>query len=95
MATFPGSSGSPVLAVFDGIHPTVDGQPIFNGNLKFWLIGILWGAGLYNLDGKITIDKIPNQFSVSTTTEFPMGIGYCLKSNRLEELKPLIEGWFS
>lgn len=91
MATFPGSSGSPVFAVFDGIQPPETGPATFDGSLKFWLIGILWGVSNYSVNGEATVEEIPTQLSLSTTTVIPMGIGHCIKSNRLEELRPLVK----
>ncbi|BCW89948.1 hypothetical protein sos41_31160 [Alphaproteobacteria bacterium SO-S41] len=86
IAAFPGSSGSPVYAVFEGVLPTEWGFTHLNHPVAF-LAGILWGGPQFAAEGKMIPMAVPQMGPI---TAIPAHLGYCIKARRILELKPLI-----
>ncbi|MCW2526565.1 MAG: hypothetical protein JWM76_1425 [Pseudonocardiales bacterium] len=87
IAAFPGSSGSPVFAYFDGHEDFGDGD-IAMGGRSFYLIGILHSGPQIDREGKIVQKPVPTE-SVSVTPMM-INLGYCAKASLLDDFIPLL-----
>jgi hypothetical protein len=85
IATFQGSSGSPIITYHPG-EPRYDGE----SETKFELLGILWGAAQSEVDGKLVIIDIPTKRSRVPRTNVTMHLGYYVKAKELSAFEPLL-----
>lgn len=84
IATFPGSSGSPILILNQGMYVSKKGAVI--GDNHNVLLGVLCKAPLYNVDGSIEIKEIPTKHEVVSSTPVPVHLGYYIKAKEILEL---------
>jgi len=82
IASFPGSSGSPVFLLNLGGY--TDNKGIYHlGKHRLYLLGLLYAGPQYNAQGEITIAPIPTTNKPISQTKIPMNLGYIIKSNNL------------
>lgn len=80
VACFPGSSGSPVLIVNEGMYGTKTGTTVGNRGI---LVGVLFAGPQTTTDGEIVIEEIPtNQVPVSKTAMM-IHLGYIVKAKEI------------
>ncbi len=79
MACFPGSSGSPILVVNEGIYTDKKRNATVVGSRVIFL-GTLFGGPIYNSEGKIVIKDIPTRQEVVSITPQMINLGYYIKS---------------
>jgi Trypsin-like peptidase domain len=86
IASFPGSSGSPILLMNQGAYGSSGGWVIGNRAL---LLGVLFAGPQYKADGTFDIKEIPTgKTRVSVvTTSMPMHLGFYVKAKELNVLK--------
>lgn len=84
IASFPGSSGSPVFAHFPNYRPTEDGN-LMLGETAVYFVGVLFAGPIFSVDGTIEQRPIPTSTLVARS-QLMMHLGFCIKSNRVEEL---------
>jgi len=87
-ACFPGSSGSPVLLFNQGTYVTPDGNLAVG--TRFKLLGVLYAGPVYTAEGKVSVETIPTQHRVSTTTAIPTNLGLVIRSELLKDLDAAI-----
>lgn len=89
IASFPGSSGSPVLLV------NLNGYTDVNGNLligasRVRLLGIHYAGALHTATGEIKIVTAPTAAAPVAVTAIPNNIGVAIDSQRLLDFEPII-----
>lgn len=85
MACFPGSSGSPVFILNEGLYAM--GGSAFAGNrVKF--LGVLYAGPIFNAKGEIMLSNTPE--AKNTSTAIPMNLGFVIKSSEILAFEPLL-----
>jgi hypothetical protein len=87
IACLPGSSGSPVLLLNEGIY--VQNQALAVGTRKL-LLGVLFAGPRHRADGSIEIVEIPTAVHAATHTYIPIHLGYYVRAAELLRIKDLI-----
>lgn len=89
IACFPGSSGSPVIVLNQGIYKDKAGG-IVAGADRVILLGTLFAGPTYNVDGKITIRDIPTAQTAMTESRIMINLGFYIKAAALNEFATII-----
>lgn len=86
IASFPGSSGSPVLLLNQGPHREKSGISFAN---RGFLLGILFGGPQLKADGTFEVREIPtgNTRVPVVVTSIPAHLGFYVKAKELKILK--------
>jgi hypothetical protein len=90
VASFGGSSGSPVFAFFEHVLANERGDIGFLTEPMACLIGVLHSGPHMTAKGEIISAPIPTSHG-TVRTDIMIHLGYCLKAFRLEELLPVIQ----
>lgn len=78
MACFPGSSGSPIFILNEGVYHV--GNNAYAGS-RILLVGVLYGGPQYSATGELAVMSIPNRpFPV---TNIPTNLGVAIKADRI------------
>jgi hypothetical protein len=85
IATWPGSSGSPVLLYNEGTWMERSGNSVMGG-VRAKLLGVVYGVAAYDVNGNVTIQNAPTQ----TTTAVPTNLGACINASRILEFEPIL-----
>ncbi len=85
-AVVPGSSGSPVFIVDEGIY--AGGMIQKTPELK--LIGIISDAFYRLQNGKVQVLPIPSDYRIAVETPIPINLGVAIKSDRLKDFVPVM-----
>jgi hypothetical protein len=88
IASFPGSSGSPICIFNQGSYANGNGINIGN---RFLLLGILYAGPQQTAIGEIQTVTIPTSVVPIARTNVMMNLGYAVKSRRLLDFKPILE----
>lgn len=86
IASYPGSSGSPVFILNQGAFTTSDGIALGN---RFFLLGILYGGHEFNAHGVLQFANLPN--IPTPVTSIPINLGIMIKAQRILEFESLIQ----
>jgi hypothetical protein len=81
MACFPGSSGSPVLLLDEGM--VADKRNNVRAGSRMRLLGVLHAAPVMTAEGDIVVEEIPTSRVAKTTTALMIHLGYVIKSAEL------------
>jgi len=92
IATFPGSSGSPILILNEGSFTSQ--SEVFMGSRLIFL-GVLYGAQLFPANGDIKIVEIPTAQTPISITNIFTHLGYYVKAKELITLKEHILSMWS
>ncbi len=84
IASFPGSSGSPVLIVNEGSYSISGVLAIGSRTL---LLGILFGGPQLRTDGTLEIKEIPTAKGPVPVVRIPTHLGFYIKAKELNTLK--------
>lgn len=84
-ACFPGSSGSPVFILNEGIYKTKK-TSLSAGN-RIILLGVLYAGPQHNAQGEIEIIDVPTVQKPITISRIPNNLGLIIKSERILELE--------
>ena len=88
IASFPGSSGSPVCIYNQGSYS--QGNDITIGN-RLMFLGILYAGPQQTVIGEIATKVIPASVIPVPVSNVMMNLGYAVKSERLLDFKPIIK----
>jgi Trypsin-like peptidase domain len=89
IASFPGSSGSPVFLA--NIAGYVDNKGnTFMGTPRIRLLGVHYAGAMHTVTGEIKIITAPTSNIPLSITQIPNNIGVVINSNRILELEKLI-----
>lgn len=91
IASFGGSSGSPVFAMFEHVMQGPDGELSLMTQPQISLIGVLHSGPVMSTNGNIVAIPVPTNHFVAQTNVM-IHLGYCLKAFRIEELAQEING---
>ena len=91
-ACFPGSSGSPILIADEGSYP-VKGGGIAIGS-RLYLLGLLWGGPQHTATGDIIAVPVPTSTMPVALSKIPTNLGFCIKSDRIKDLVPIVSEKF-
>jgi len=83
VACFPGSSGSPIFRIQEGMIQNPDG---FSPGVKIELLGTLWGGPTFSAEGKIIPTAIPTSTSGIPVTQVMMNLGFVVPADALDDL---------
>jgi len=90
IASFPGSSGSPIFIYNPGMYNDKTTNSInLGGRLIF--LGTLYAGPMYNAKGDISIREIPTSTEPTIHTPVMINLGYYIKSSELLVLKDIIK----
>ncbi|MFC6663783.1 hypothetical protein [Deinococcus multiflagellatus] len=81
MACFPGSSGSPIFVLNDGVYQNKNGGTVV-GN-RFFLLGVLYGGPVMKADGQIEVRTIPTAQVPVAVTQMMIHLGYYVKAREV------------
>lgn len=84
-ACFPGSSGSPVFILNEGIFKTKN-IPLSKGDRVIFL-GVLYAGPQHNVHGQIEIVDVPTSQKPIAISRIPNNLGIIIKSERILELE--------
>lgn len=90
IASFPGSSGSPVLIFNQNGYQDKKGN-IFMGGSRILLMGVLYAGPQYTTTGEIKILTIPTKQIPIPISRIPNNLGMIIKSERIMELENLFK----
>jgi hypothetical protein len=93
VASFPGSSGSPILILNENGYTDKKGTT-FIGTKRLILLGILFAGPLFNTKGKLVVEDIPTQQTVSPLTPQMINLGYYIKASEILSFKHIIIDFF-
>lgn len=79
MACFPGSSGSPIFILNEGIYKDDTGYPCVGSRIQF--VGILFQGPQYTAQGNLIFSAIPN--IPVPITDIPMNLGEAIKADEI------------
>lgn len=82
IAAFGGSSGSPVIAFYNGMVPERDGMAL--GGLQFYLLGILHSGPTISNVGDVVTVPVPTSKQISHS-RIMMHLGYCVRAEYIED----------
>jgi len=88
MACFPGSSGSPVSILDEGVYS--EGESLKKGT-RFMFLGILDSGPLMSANGEIKVKSIPTSYDLEVSTNVMINLGYVIKSSVLKKFIQDIE----
>lgn len=80
MACFPGSSGSPIFILNEGIYHI--GNSVCAGN-RIIFVGILYGGPQYSATGEFIFMDLPNVPQPHAITPIPTNLGAALKAEQI------------
>jgi hypothetical protein len=83
-ACFPGSSGSPVLIVNEGMVVSKKGMNV--GSSRVIFLGVLHSGPILEADGTISVQEIPTQNTLASSTKVMIHLGYVIKAKELRVL---------
>ncbi|MBS3668060.1 S1 family peptidase [Vreelandella boliviensis] len=86
IATFPGSSGSPVLIVDQGSYVKRDGTTML-GYSRAHLLGVTYATYQRELTGEVKKIPIPTADRIISQTNVPIHLGLCVHSKEILELE--------
>lgn len=86
MACYPGSSGSPVFILNQGMYTTPTGV---NVGQRIYLLGVLYGGHVYDARGSLQFTSLPNM--PVPVTHIPINLGLMIKAARILEFEPMIK----
>lgn len=89
IASFPGSSGSPVLLANIGGYMDRRGNT-YMGTTRIRLLGIHYAGAMHTASGEIKIVTAPTSNIPISLTQIPNNIGVAINSRRILELEPMI-----
>jgi hypothetical protein len=84
MASFPGSSGSPVFLYNVGSYAAKSGGTTIGSRLYF--LGIMYATPVYTPDGKVQITEAPTTLQGSVNLQIPINLGYVIKAREIAAL---------
>jgi hypothetical protein len=89
VATFRGSSGSPVLILNEGgLTVTRDGVAL--GGTRFLLLGVVFASFRTLANGEVVARRVPTAVGDPVQTEHMLHLGLCVKSRMILELEPAV-----
>ncbi|MBA5727539.1 S1 family peptidase [Bombella mellum] len=86
-ACFPGSSGSPIFILDEGVH-MYEKDKIGYGT-RFHFLGILWGGPQFSSHGDLVAVPVPTSNRIVSISNIPMNLGFCIKSQLLLDFENL------
>ncbi len=91
IASFPGSSGSPVLLANLNGYSDARGNT-FIGAKRIRLLGVHYAGTMHTATGEIRIVTAPTANGPIAVTAIPNNIGVAINSQRLLEFEPIVAG---
>lgn len=82
-ACFPGSSGSPVLAINEGVFTNREGSAMISNQPRVFLLGILYAGPQATLEGTIKVKDIPTASIPYAETKAMINLGLVIKSEQI------------
>lgn len=94
IASFGGSSGSPVFALFEHLLPDGQGNISLLTEPQIYLLGVLHSGPMMTTRGEIVPVPVPTSF-FAIQTNLMIHLGYCAKASRIEEISGAIKTYIS
>jgi hypothetical protein len=87
-AIHPGSSGSPILALSEGL--IVDGANVTLGGNRLMFLGIMSGVYQTDVTGRLVSTKIPTTEQVQVQSFIPINLGIAIQSRNIVDFEKLL-----
>ncbi len=84
IGAYPGSSGSPIVLASVGTYVDKMRKTVIVG-ARFGLLGVLYGAPVFNSEGKILVQPIPTRSSTAIVPQMTH-LGYVVKATEILQL---------
>ena len=88
MACFPGSSGSPIFILNEGIYS--DKNKLIAGS-RILFIGILYGGPQFSAVGTLQLMNLPNSPEHIPVTNIPINLGIAIKAEKILQFESLFD----
>lgn len=88
-ACFPGSSGSPVLIVNQGLVQDKRGNVAFGGSRVVFL-GVLYAGPQTTASGQIIVETVPTAMRPIPIINMMMNLGFCVRAAKLRDFEALL-----
>ncbi len=89
IASFPGSSGSPIFILDEKAYSNKKGELVIGGQRVVFL-GTLFSGPQLDTEGKVVVIDVPTQQTISLLTPMMINLGYYIKANALLEFRDSI-----
>lgn len=90
IASFPGCSGSPVIAISEGVHLDKKENSISLGGVKLFLLGVIYGGVTYKENGELKV--IPCDTTVVPVYNMRLNLAAVLRAEAILDFKKLLPG---
>ena len=90
IASFLGSSGSPVFLANIGGYIDASGATVIGPN-RIYLLGIHYGSAMQTTTGELQVVKSPTSTKTLSVTKIPMSIGVVIDSARILEFGSILK----
>ncbi len=88
-ACFPGSSGSPVLLVNQGIVQYRRGNLNFGGS-RVMFLGVLYAGPLTTATGQIVVTAVPTALQPIPVINMMMNLGFCIRASKIRDFEAIL-----
>jgi V8-like Glu-specific endopeptidase len=92
IASYPGSSGSPIFIYNQGSFPTNNGLNIGD---RLLFVGILYAGTQISINGNIEIVEVPTVSSPTIRSTIPNNIGIIIKSEKILDFEKILKEKFN
>jgi hypothetical protein len=89
IAAFPGSSGSPIFILNEGIFHDKKGSHLAES--RFIFLGVLSSGPRIDAKGELVIDDIPTKQTIIPVTPLMINLGYYIKAREILTFRQMIE----
>ena len=86
-AVFPGSSGSPICLLFNGVYSVMGSLP--PAGVALMLVGVVHAVHVSNTKGKVTEMPI-NQLPLESMTRIPNNLGIVIRYDKILDFKEIL-----
>lgn len=91
VASFPGSSGSPVFIYNEYYYTGKNEKNLFGGG-RLLFLGVLFAGFTQDINGKIQAESVPtSELHYSISSKMPINLGIIIKADKLRDFENIIK----
>lgn len=88
-ACFPGSSGSPIFIVNQGIVSPKNGGTIMGRN-RLHFLGVLYAGPQISATGRIVVKAVPTNVESIPIVNTMMNLGFCIRASKVQDFESIL-----